>query len=413
MTELRLYLQRDGLRDGLACPWVLLDREGHVQRAGTSLADAPRAGLSRLILEADRVAIVEADLPPLPERKLAPLLANAVETGTLDEAENLHVTLLGRNARGKGACAVVSTAWLERALRILAEHDIHPDAVLPEGLLLPWEPGAWSVVANEGANILRLDAHRALVVDAGDPPAGLRLALAREGAPKVIRIYQGNCLRMPDLEAWRSALGTRVETAGGWDWRTASWREPATLLTGRFAARRARLDFSSLLKPLLWGGLALAVIQVAGLSLDTFLLRREQDALRTEQQRLARRVLPAEATLVEPLLQVTTLLERSRPSAGASGENGMPALLTRLAGVWPSTPGPSLRAVVYSEGALEITLAGRAESWMDQLRNAAAPAGLTVAAEDGKAMNGNAVNGNAQDTTLRVRVATRGDAHGR
>jgi hypothetical protein len=102
VSELRLYLQRDGLHDGLACPWVLLDREGRIERSGSSLEDAPRAGICRAVIEADRVALVETELPDLPERKLTPLLANAVEAATLDEPEQLHVVITGRSQSGKG-----------------------------------------------------------------------------------------------------------------------------------------------------------------------------------------------------------------------------------------------------------------------------------------------------------------------
>lgn len=405
MSELRLYLQRDGLHDGLACPWVLLDREGRIERSGTSLGDVPRASICRAVIEADRVALVETDLPDLPERKLTPLLANAVESASLDEPEQLHVVMTGRGPGGKACCAVVSAPWLERLLHKLAEHEIYPDAAVPEGLLLPTQPGGWSVLANEGSTVLRLDAPRALLLDAGDPPVGLQLALAREATPRLIRVYQGSCLRMPDLEAWSAALGAQVESAGKWDWRRAAWLDNANLLAGRLAARRAGMDWKSLYRPLLWGGLALGLIQTVGLSLDGWLLQREHQALQAEQRKLAQRVMPAQATIIEPAWQVAEVLARLQATQGQGA--GMLPLLTKLASIWPSAPSsavstPSLQAVTYTDATLEIVLAGKPTAWLGELQAGAAGAGLDI--RRGEA------SGDA--TLIKVRAATEGERRG-
>jgi type II secretion system protein L len=402
VSELRLYLQRDGLHDGLACPWVLLDREGRIERSGSSLEDAPRAGICRAVIEADRVALVETELPDLPERKLTPLLANAVEAATLDEPEQLHVVITGRSQSGKACCATVSAPWLERMLHKLAEREIYPDAAVPEGLLLPIQPGVLSVLANEGNNVLRLDTPRALLIDAGDPPVGLQLALVGENAPQRIRVYQGNCLRMPDLQVWSAALGVEVEAAGKWDWRRAAWLDSANLLTGRLAARRAGMDWKSLLRPLLWGGIALALIQVVGIGLDGWLLQRENKALLAEQRKLAQRVMPAQANIVEPAWQVTEVLARLQSSQGQGDASGMLPLMAKLGGIWPAASAPTLQAVTYSDGTLDIALAGKPTAWVAQLQAGAAGAGLEVSSGE--------ANGTA--TLVKVRTASLGAARG-
>ncbi len=403
MSELRLYLQRDGLHDGLACPWVLLDRDGHIQRSGLSLEDAPRAGVCRAVIEADRVGLVETDLPDLPERKLTPLLANAVEAATLEEAEQLHVVLTGRSPQGKACCATVSAPWLERMLHRLAEREIYPDAAIPEGLLLPSTPGAWSVLANQGCSVLRLDAARSLTLDASDPPVGLSLALAREATPQRIDVYQGTCLRIPNLDAWRSALNIEVDPAGKWDWRAGAWPDSPNLLTGRLAARRAGMDMKSAIRPLLWGGLALALIQVVGLGTDGFLLQRENRNLLAEQRKLAQRVLPAQANVVEPAWQVTELLTRLRSSQGQAGDAGMLPLLAKLGGIWPAASAPRLQAITYADGSLEVKLVGQPTAWVAQLQSDAAMAGLEVSTGEASAVA----------TLLKVRGLAPGDTHAR
>jgi general secretion pathway protein L len=401
VNELRLYLQRDGLHDGLTCPWALLDGEGHVVRTGASIAEVPRAPICRVVIEADRVATVAVDLPALPPRRLAPLLANAVETATLEEAENLHVSLLGRSAEGKALCAVVSAPWLERMLGKLAEHGLYPDEAIVESLLLPHQLHAWTLVANEGSSLLCLDDARAYSIDGSDPPAGLRLALAREGRPARLHVYQGTRVRMPDLDAWRTQLGIDIEACGVWDWRTSPWRSGVNLLTGRFAARRAGLDFRGLLRPLGWGMAALAAIQILGLGLDTYLLKREQSMLQDEQRQLAKRVLPAGAKVIDPAWQVTEAY--ARLSGGGQGaQAGMLDALARLGSVWPALPGPKLRNLNYSGDTLEIAMSGQSEAWLAQLKAGAERIGLNLqVAEQGSGFS------------LRVNAARIGGEHGR
>jgi type II secretion system protein L len=382
VSELRLYLQRDGLHDGQACPWVLLDRDGHIERSGASLDEAPRAALCRVVIEADRVGLVETDLPDLAERKLAPLLANAVEAATLDEPEQLHVVLAGRSPQGKACCATVSAAWLERLLGKLAEREIYPDAAVSEGWLLPVQPDVWSVVVNQGSSLLRLDAARALVVDAGDPPTGVQLALGRAYRPRRIQVYQGSSLQPPNLEAWRSALDIEVESRGKWDWRNAPWPATPNLLSGRLAARRAGMDLASVIRPLLWGGLALALIQVVGLGIDSLMLQRENTALLAEQRKLSQRVLPSQANVVEPAWQVSEMLARLRNAQGQGGEVAMLPLLARLGGIWPAAGAPSVRSVTYADGGLEIALTAKPAAWVAQLQADAAAANLEVATGD-------------------------------
>jgi type II secretion system protein L len=366
-------------------------------RAGSTLADAPRADTCRAVIEADLVSTQNVALPDLATRRLAPLLAGAVEAGTLEDAEQLHVTLLDHASDGQATCAVVSAPWLERVLASLATRGLHPEAAVSEGMLLPFEDDTWSVQANQNAYILRRGRHQAQVLDATEPPVALRLALARSPRPARIRVYQGNCLRMPDLELWRAELGVDLEVSGKWDWRAADWDDSADLLGGRFAARRAGLDPRAVLRPLLFGGLVLAAIQAAGVGLDAWILHRERTQLRAEQLQLARRALPAQAQVIDPALQVGDQLARLRAGAGTPGQEGMSALMARLGAIWQNMAAPRMRALTYGDAALAIEIDGRAETWIARLRADAQTVGLAISTSEG-----------AAGTTITVRAAPGG-----
>lgn len=399
MSELRLYPRGEAERDLEHCPWALLDADGRVARAGTTLAEAPRGMPCRLVIEARRVNVARVALPDLPARKLQALLANAVEGQSLEEAEQLHVVLAGRDAGGEARCALLNAAWLDRVLAALAARDLYPEAAVSEAFLIPWREGEWSVVVDEDQTLVRFDASHACVLDAGEPPAGLQLALAQPGRPRRVRVFRGNALHGADLDAWRAALGIDIEDGGKWDWRAAPWQEIGNLLVGRFAARRAGFDWRAARRPLLWGASAVLALHLGGMLVDASLLRAEQARLDQDMSALARRVLPPRANVVEPAWQVAEQLRALRAGQGQAAEAGMLGLLDRLGRIWPELGGPAWKALNYAEDGLEITLERLDPAWFERLRAQADNVGLTLS--------------RVGDNALRVQGMAQGGAHGR
>jgi general secretion pathway protein L len=378
VSELRLYARRDSLQDGNGCAWVLLDGAGRVTRSGTSLDDLPPARHCRLILASDMVLLLQADLPDLPARRLAALLPAAAEAATLDDAEQIHVGLLGDGAARR--LAVLRKDALARLLTPLRARGLHPDRALPECLLLPWQEDEWSLLLHEDGVVARFGRHDGAALDRGDPPAGLRLMLNRASPPSRIRLYQGSALKAPDVARWTDSIGLPVEPAGAWDWRTATWNGQDNLLTGAYAAARNRLDWRPLVRPLAVALILLGGLQLGGLTLDWALQKREQGAIRAEMRALAERALPANAAVVDPAWQVGEQLRGLRTASGAEGSGAL-ALLARLGQVWPPDGGPVPRTASYAGGELELTLAQADEGWIEQLRRDGDARKLTISVE--------------------------------
>jgi general secretion pathway protein L len=396
VSELRLYPRRDSLNDGVGCAWALLDANGRVERSGASLDDVPSERQCRLILAAEMVLMLDIELPDLPARKLATMLPAAVEAATLEDAEQLHVVMAAQRDQGHSLVAVTRKAWLQRILGQLRARGIHPEQALPEYLLLPWTQGEWTLLLNEDGVVARFDEHNGAALDQGEPPAGLRLALAQGAAPKCIRLYQGTALKVPDVDRWRQALALPVELAGAWDWRDTPWQAASNLLTGDFAAARGRRDWRALTRPLAIGLALLAGIQVAGMALDWTLQTREQAGIRAEMRALAEKALPAHATVVDPAWQVSEQLRGLRANAGSGGTESALALIGRLGQVWPVGGGPVPLSVKYSGKELELVFAALDAPWLEQLVAAGTARGLAVSTSKGE----------ANTSVVRVRSAT-------
>lgn len=384
MSELRLYLRRDSLLEGTDCAWSLLDDAGQLRGSGARLEDLPRAQHCRLVLAGDLVLTVKTRLPDLPERRLAPLLPAAVEAATLVEADTIHAVLMELGTDAESTLAVLEEAWLGRVLDKLAGLGLYPDCALPDYLLLPWSEGEWSIGWRGAETVGRFGRVEGMSLDDGEPPIGLTLALAQRSRPSLVKVFQGANMGVPDWQRWREALGTAVETAGPWDWRTCPWPDLPDLLQGKHSPGRSRMDWTRLVRPLAWGALLLAGIQVAGMALDWGLLARESAGIRQEMRDLAERALPAHAAVVDPAWQVTEQLQNLRSAAGKPSPDALVGLLGRFGQVWPAVGAPRIKALTFEAGALNVSLAEANAEWLDELKVAAPSRGLEITSEDDK-----------------------------
>ena len=411
MSELRIYLRRDSLRDNDDCNWILRHADGRVAASGNTLTNLPKAQRCHLVLAAELVSIVPARLPDLPLRKLAPLLPGAAEAHSIGEAEQLHVAWLGRDDQGLSWLAVTDQAWLQYTFARLTDKGVCVDAAIPECLLLPNEPKSWSLVRHEDGTLLRVSRIFGLALDQGDPPAGLKLALENEavlqaGRPERLCLYQGSAMQAAVLGHWQTACGLPIESRGAWSWREAVWPDEINLLQGSFRPRNDGTDLKFLLKPAAWGVIALVTIQLVGMAIDLVMLSREQGVLQTEMHQLAERVLPPRAAIVDPVWQVGALL-KSLQSASTGLPEGMASLLGLIGKLQPEGSGHELKVVSYEGGRLSLDYAQADKDWLDKFRAALVASGLTaaVAASDG--------GGSVLTIQLVAASSGTGGAHGR
>lgn len=388
MSELRLYSQRDSLRDNSDCRWVVRHDDGHVTASGSTLENLPPVQRCHLVLPADLVTVLPVRLPDLPSRKLAPLLPGAVEAHVLGPAEQLHVALLGRDEHGVSWLAVVDKGWLQFTLARLAEKGLQVDAALPESLLLPLEDNAWSLLRHEDGTLLRVSPSFGLALDQGNPPAGLWMALENAQAlgikrPQRLCLYQGSAKESEDLPRWHSACKLPVETRGGWDWCEPAW--PAiSLLQGSLQPRHGRMDPRLLLRPIVLGAALLAAVHVAGMTIDRFLLSAEQGALQTKMRDLAERVLPAHAAVVDPAWQIGEQLKALNAAKGHESE-GMIALLGLVGKARPEGATVELKEIRYEGGRLGLDYAPADEEWLKKFVAALSASGLSASVTPSKA----------------------------
>ena len=147
----------------------------------------------RVAVPGDAMTLTEVQLPAGKRALWRKATPYALEDSLAEPVEQLHFALAERplpsaeqmaddNTDTRTAripVAVVRRATLQRWLARFKQHGLSPAAMVPEPLLLPYQPGTWSVLldAEHGRAVVRTDAYAGFSCELALLPTYLRLAL--------------------------------------------------------------------------------------------------------------------------------------------------------------------------------------------------------------------------------------------
>ncbi|HEF5872410.1 TPA: type II secretion system protein GspL, partial [Burkholderia cenocepacia] len=153
-------------------PFMLVDKAGHVQRAGrAALALLPRANATVLIVAARDVLLLAATVPPLKGPKLRQALPNIVEDQLIQDPLGCHIALDPvALPDGRRVLAVVDRAWFRTICDAFTAAGHRHLSAVPATRCLPAPRAPAGVPSAVPADGEAADA-AALVADAAEPPA--------------------------------------------------------------------------------------------------------------------------------------------------------------------------------------------------------------------------------------------------
>lgn len=382
MSLLRI---RGALGDpSLSCQWALIGDGGQYSFGEGSLAQLPaRADRLQLLVPADQVLLLRTRLPRAARRHAGSVLAFAVEERTVGEPEANLVSWLG-TAGSDDVLAVIDKAGLQRWRAALEALGLRMHELQCETLLLPREPGEWSLAWNGRDGFVRTGEFDGAATDCGDrdlPPTWLRLRLQQaqtEGVlPGAIALYPTTPDALPDVTAWARELGIAVRVAEAWDWRAAPAGAGVPLTQEKPGWR-------------LWSGMAVrlrpaAIILAAALMIHLIALLAQWSSLHSEQRTLRqqmesrfRSVFPEAVAVADPELQMRRKLADARHVAGLSDEGDFLPMLQAVAASVKPLPAGSLRTLSYESGRMTIELSAVDAAGVRKARDRLLASGLTV-----------------------------------
>lgn len=339
-----------------------------------ALPDVRQAELL-LAVPARKSVLREVGFAAHERRLLRKTVPYALEEDLLDDVEAEHFAL-GPVDGGQVPVAVVDRAWFEGWLQRCAAAGLDVKHAVPELLLLPWQPGSWSLYPQATQWLVRIDRWRGFALEPDSAKLALQLLLDDAGQlPQQLTIFLDDTSD-PALQYWQSQLPELL--------RGIAVLQPANTLN---APPPVALDFLQGLfaRRLPWKrwwtqwripamALAIAVVVqffVAGV--QHYRLKKDNLALRQQVEQIYRSVVPAGA-VVEPERQLRRKVEAMR---GGQGSAVMP-LLQSLGSAIAATQGVSIQSLNYVEKQHELRLNIIAPSFRDveTLRTAIEAGGL-------------------------------------
>ncbi|KVK86981.1 type II secretion system protein GspL [Burkholderia cepacia] len=389
-------------------PFTLVDKAGHVQRAGrAALALLPRANATVLIVAARDVLLLAATVPPLKGPKLRQALPNIVEDQLIQDPLGCHIALdPDALPDGRRVLAVVDRAWFRTICEAFTAAGHRHLSAVPATRCLP-APHASAAPAHS-----EVDA-AAVAADAVDAPparpatvaAVLGLAApvepvlveagalpAAAGAPRLELAVARGALGEGFAAPATRAAGTLAALAGGGDVELYELGEPGAeprlasvgradgpLLPGAAPlsfdafARRAltekfdlcqfefesqpwRFDRATVKRLRVPLALAAATLGVAviGMNLHWWKLSRERDALSAQITETLLSAFPKTTTVLDPPAQMQRQLDQLRLAAGELSPNDFLALSSGLSRSMGALPLNGIASLDYHDRRLDV-----------------------------------------------------------
>lgn len=364
---------------------------------GLALTKHGRAAVA-LLPKADTVVLVLADtdvswhrikLPKAPAARLRAAIAGVLEEHLLDEPGAMHLALAPGASGGESAwVAATDKAWLSAELTALEKAGVQVDRVVPIAWPEDTPLGHFSapVGADAGApmQLTWSDAKGVLAI-------GVQGALARQ----MLSVWSALPARWSahpavaaPAERW---LGRGVVVLSDeqrllqavrslWDLRQFDLApRHRGMLALRDAWRRWR---SASWRPVRYGVVALAALQVLGLNLWAWNQQRQIDSKRVAMTQLLRTSHPQVRAVLDAPVQMQRETDTLRTAAGKIGETDLETLLGVAAAAWPEGQAP-LATLRYEGGRLSFAASGWGEAQIAQFRAQVASSGWDLTSNNG------------------------------
>jgi len=355
--------------------WLAQDAGGRALSAANAGAP-PAATLARArnivaLVPSEQVVVLETDAVSTRRTQLAKAVPFALEDQLASPVEDLHFALPARFDASRITVAVVARSALREWLDALAQHGIHPDAMIADALALRARAdGATLAIEGERA-LLRMNAAHAFAFDL--PALTQWLGVA---APQSLAVHDFRDAPRLGLPAAVGEYHERQRDALAFLAGQLAREPEPNLLQGEFAPAHRHVPVVRL-----WRRAAVAVAAAIALMLlyagaDWLRLSRESARLEGRQRDALRAALPEFAAVAgDPRQLMESALTRMR--GGGEGA-GLVALLNRIGPILAATTRVTLKGIEYRNETLELGLRAPDVPALDLVREQLATLGLSV-----------------------------------
>lgn len=365
-----LYIRLgSGAPDGLVEFAIAEDQAARSSAVGHDSLEAvlDRAAGRRIVVlvPGGDVRLTAVTVPVKQPAKVLQAAPYLLEEQLADDVDTLHFALGPRQADGSNPVAVVTLARMNAWMAPFRARDLHPAAVIPETLCLPWDgSGRWSALVEADLVSVRSAAYGGFSCDPADLVTYLQLAdpdktsTLRLLLPTTVATdYTGLDWPVELLPGFSTGLQALVAHC--------QLDSTINLLQGRYSQRQ---DLDRLWRP--WRAAALlALLCLIGagtaFGIDTWRLNKALQLQEDANLQRFQQLFPNEARIVDIGAQLDQQL---RALTGGASNVGLFPLLEVLAQALAANSGLQLQSLQFRDAALYLSLKGTDLQVLETLR---------------------------------------------
>jgi general secretion pathway protein L len=355
--------------------WLAQDAGGRALSAANAGAP-PAATVARArsivaLVPSEQVVVLETDAVSTRRAQLARAVPFALEDQLASPVEDLHFALPARFDASRITVAVVARSALRAWIDALAQHGIHPDAMIADALALRARANGATLAIEPERALLRLNAAHAVACDLAALEQWLGVA-----APEAVAVHDFREAPRLDLPVVVTEYHERQRDALAFLAGQLQRDPEPNLLQGEFAPAHRHVPVARL-----WRRAGIAVAAAIALLLlhagaDWLRLSRESARLEGQQRDALRAALPEFGAVAgDPRQLMESALTRMR--GGGEGA-GLVALLNRIGPILAATTRVTLKGIEYRNETLELGLRAPDVPALDLVREQLATLGLKV-----------------------------------
>ncbi len=342
--------------------WVITGADGgRIGPVSTgTLADAAPLAADRplvVIVPGSSVTLAQPELPVRSGSRVAQVVPYAMEESLAGEVENFHFSIGSTDAAGATLVAALRREELRSWLDALRSAGLDPQAIVPDTLCVPDNPGKIVAVIDSGQLLVRAPGMLPFALDAEPITEAFTLA-GLEGEDRHVHL----CVSQQDWQHSREMIEALREVTGSLELQllpdgslpflaSAAVRgEALSLMQGEFARRtgwRAEWQRWRLAAML---AIAVLALHVGVRGFDLIRLNSEQQRLDAAIEQAAQIALPDAESVVDARAQIELRLG----GIGAADAGGLLMQLAAVGGALAGSPGPKLESLGWRDRSLEL-----------------------------------------------------------
>ena len=344
--------------------WIITDTDGgRIGPVSTGILDdvAPLAAERPLVVIAPgaSVTFAQPELPVKGGARLAQIVPYAMEELLAGEVEQFHFAVGRTDGEGRTLVAAVRRDELRGWMEALSSAGLDPQALVPEPLCVPDNPGKTVAVIDAGHLLVRAPGALPVALDA-EPLTEAFMLAGLEGEDRHVQLY----VSQQDWEHSREMIEALREVTGSLDLQLlpdgalpllaagATRSDALSLLQGEFARRTGWRAEWLRWRVAAFLALAALALHIGVRGYDLIRLRVEEQRLDAAIEQATRIALPD----VERIVDARAQIEQRLAGGGTADPQGLLARLAVVGGAIGGTAPPTIESLGWRNGSLQLQM---------------------------------------------------------